>query len=422
VIRTLLALILLVPAPAYAEAPVEVYNLDRSLKSAVDNSTRIQIAEKDIRIAEDRASEAKLRFLPEVGLQASGTRYNANRAFAIQSGNRSHLLFPSPNDYLYAGGAYLALNLYDGRRNINTLRLARTALKQARSKFEVVRLDVAYAAKRAFYQYLLADRLLRATEELLTAADKAATRKDSGPWQAVESGALAAKLRTLVSQREHELSLKHLSFLRSLNIELDRPVSLDGEVSTDPVDVDLRKALVWATELRPEMQSQTYKAQMDAIGVNLELGRRYPTVALGVDYELVGENFPLRQNNWDATIGIRIPLSMDFWTQHNQKVSEQRQAEIMRAEIRDQVHLEVRRAHKEVMHWQEEWRRREKDYRALRRLFDRARGTGARPVDAYRAADRVLSAQHKYLEAVTQHILSRARLERAVGRTLPGAS
>ena len=38
---------------------------------------------------------------------------------------------------------------------------------------------------------------------------------------------------------------------------------------------------------------------MDAIGVNLALGRRYPTVFLAGDYELTSQRFPLDKNNWD---------------------------------------------------------------------------------------------------------------------------
>ncbi|MBI2362535.1 MAG: patatin-like phospholipase family protein, partial [Elusimicrobia bacterium] len=115
---------------------------------------------------------------------------------------------------------------------------------------------------------------------------------------------------------------------------------------------------------------------MDAIAVNLALGRRTPSVLLGMDYELTGQTFPLRQNNWDATVGVRLPFSFDFWTQHHQRLSEQRQSEVRRAELRDRIQLEVRRAYADLMHWQAEWPRREKDWQTLKDLGERA---GAAP-------------------------------------------
>lgn len=418
-IRALLLVSCLAGAlPAGAQPLLEeTYTLDRAIKSAVNNNAALQAAEKDIVIAEQRVQEARLRFLPEIGLQAAASRYNARYPFVLRPEFRSVFLQPSDDPNIFSGQAYMTMPLYEGRRNINTLRLAQTALKQAQSKYEAVKLDVVYNAKEAFYRFLLAQKVLEAARETSAAALDAARRSAGSPWQRLEEEALAAELRSREASAAHELELKRLEFLKGLNIEMDRPVRLEGALETDPVDVDLPKALVWATELRPELQSQTYKAQMDAIGVSLALSRRFPTLVLGMDYELTGQEFPLRQNNWDATIGLRLPFAFDFWTQHTQKVAEQRQAEIRRAELRDQVHLEVRKAHQGVVFWQEEWRRRQEEFRRLDALFAQVvRGDSARTLSA---APRVLQARTRYLEAVAEHILARALLERAVGRTLP---
>lgn len=401
---------------------VETYSLDRALKSAIDNNAAIQNAEQDIIIAEQRVTEAKLRFLPEVGIQASATRYNARFPFALRPRYRSLLLFPSDQDNLFSGQAYMTLPLYEGRRNINTLRLTQASLKQARAKYDAVQLDIVYKTKKVFYGYLLAHKLLAASEELAKIVDKAGTRTDSDPWRKLETEAIESQFRSAQDGMRHALELAHLDFLKELNIELDRPVHIEGTLKSSPIDVNLSMALVWATELRPEMQSQTLRAQMDAIGVNLALSRRYPTLALGIDYEITGQEFPLRQNNWAATFGIRLPFAFDFWPQHTRKLSEQRQAEIKRAELKDQVHLEVRKAHRDLLYWRKEWGKREQEYLRLKRLLDLAKSkVMSRPSAAMRAATGVLAAHGRYLAALTEHLLSRARLERAVGRSLPGS-
>lgn len=405
--------------PAAAELPVEVYTIDRAMKSAVDNSALMQSAEKDIAIADQRVQEARFRFLPEIGLQASATRFQARYPFALRPEYRSLLLLPSDKDNLFSGQAYLSFPLYEGQRNINTLRLAQTALKQAQSNFDAVRLDLLYETQRVFYRTLLTQELLFAVEEFHAAGSSISAAANGNALDRLEAMGVATELRSERAAARHEHELARLEFLKGLNLELDRPVRLDGRLETSAVDVDLRKALVWATELRPELQAQTLKAQMDAIGVSLALSRRTPILALGVDYEITGQEFPLNQNNWDATVGIRIPFAFDFWTQHNQKVAEQRQAEIRRSELRDQVQLEVRKAHQDFVYWQEEWRQREAEHAELKALWEQVMDAQGRPADALRAAARVLAARKRHLEAVTEHILARARLERAVGRSLP---
>lgn len=417
--RSLTALCLALSVGASAQPPVETYTLDDALLKSQRNNAQLQSVEQSVRIAEQRVKEARMRFLPEIGVQASATRFKSRYPFALRPAFQSLLLFPSEQQYLYSGQAYMTMSLYEGRRNINTLRLAKMALKQSKTKQDVVTLDIKLETKKVFYRLILAQEVLRAIEELIEAVGAPAASE--GPWQKLEAEALAAELRSARASARHELDLARLRFLKGLNRELDTPVRVEGRLETFPVEVDLRKSLVWATELRPELQAQTYKAQMDAIGVNLALSRRTPTLRLGLDYEITGQQFPLKQNNWDATVGIRLPFALDFWTQHNKKVAEQRQGHIQRAELRDQVHLEVRTAHKELVFWQEEWPRREAEYLRLKKLFDaalRARAGSA----AFRAAARMLSAKKRYMQAVAEHILSRARLERAVGRALPEPS
>jgi outer membrane protein TolC len=419
-IRTLLpALLFLSTAlPVQGETPFETYTLDRAVKSALDNSAGIQTAAKDIEIAQERVLEARLRFLPDLGFSATATRYNARRAFALTGAQRSTLLFPSDKDNLFSGQGYVLLSLYEGRRNINTLRLAQTSLKQARSKFEAVKMDIAYRTKKSFYEMLLAQQTLKTVDRIMAAVQRTSQQSHANAWQRLEAVALSSELRALQAESRHDMELARLDFLKALNLELDRNIRVDGKLLTEPIDIQLRKALVWATELRPELQSQTLRAEMDAIGVSLALSRRTPSVFLGFDYELTGQEFPLRQNNWDATVGVRLPFAFDFWTQRNQKVAQQRQAEIKRSELRDLVHLQVRKAHKDLAYWQDEWRKRETENNKLGSLLKKARGQNAKPIDILRAAHGVISAGHRHLQAITEHLLARARLERAVGRTL----
>lgn len=371
-------------------------------------------------IADARVTEARLRFLPEIGLQASATKFDARYPFSLSPEFRNLLLFPgASSENIYSGRAYFNMPLYEGQRTMNTLRLALAAQKQALSNRDSVKMDVTLRAKEAFYRLLLAQERANVFEQHLKNAESVASEGGFGPWERVEAESALGLARSRAAEARHALDVARLQFLNTLSLELDTPFRVVGNLETRPAKAEVEKAVIWAMELRPELQSQTYRVQMDAIGVNLAIGRRNPTVYLAGDYELTAQRFPLKNNNWDVSLGIKIPFSYDFWSQLKQKRAEQRQGELARAELQDRVRLEVRQAAETLGWWQEEWPRRESQWKKVQGLYDDAVGKSGAALSRLRARDGVLELRLSYLSAVTEHILARARFERAVGRELP---
>jgi outer membrane protein TolC len=404
--------------PAARLVAERVYTLEETLR-LLRNDPRLQSAEQDVVIADARVTEARLRFLPDIGLQASATKYDARYPFALSPEFRSLLLFPgAASENIYSGRAYFNMPLYQGRRTLNTLRLAQASQKQALSNRDSVRMDVTLRAKEAFYRLLLAQERAGVFDAHLRNVEAAAVDGGMGPWELVEAESALGLSRSRAAEAKYTLDSARLQFLNTLSLELDTPFRVQGALETRPAKVEVEKAVIWAMELRPELQSQTYRVQMDAIGVNLAIGRRNPTVFLAGDYELTAQRFPLKNNNWDVTLGIKVPFAYDFWSQLKQKRAEQRQGELTRAELQDRVRLEVRQAGETLRWWQEEWPRRESQWKKVQMLYEGALGRPASSLSRLRARDGVLELRLAYLSAVTEHILARARFERAVGREL----
>lgn len=412
-------------AAARAQAPNQAetgyaeraYTLDDALR-LIRNDPRLQSAEQDVIIAESRVTESQLRFLPELGLQASATKYKALYPFALSQDFRNILLFPSKDPNIYSGRGYFNLPLYEGGRTMNTYRLALAAQKQALASRDSVKMDLTLQVKEAFYKLLLAQERVAAADEEVQMVERAAAEGGLSAWDAVDAEASAAAARNRSSEAGHELGAARLTFLKALNLELDTPFHVTGTLASAPVKVEVERAVLWAMELRPELQSQTYKAQMDSIGVNLAFGRRYPTVFVAGDYELTAQEFPLNKNNWDITVGLKIPFSYDLWSQLKQKRAEQRQGQLARTDLQDRVRLEVRQAAESLRYWQDEMPRREKQWRRIQQLYDAAAGKSGSPISRIRAREGVLDQRLTYLAAVTEHLLARGRLERAVGREI----
>lgn len=417
----LLASSWLAVSPAGAQAPAlaeRAYSLDDALR-LIRNDPRLQSAEQGVVIADARVTEARMRFLPELGLQASASKFDARYPFSLSQDSRNILLFPNTPDNIYSGRAYFNLPLYEGKRTLNTLRLALAGQKQALANRDSVRMDLILQVKEAYYRLLLAQERSEAADEALRESEKAGGGAPGGPWEAVEAESALAAARARSSAAAHELGEARLAFLKSLKLELDTPFRLTGTLATEPVKIETERAVLWAMELRPELRSQTYRAQMDSIEVNLAQGRRYPTVFLAGDYEVTDQSYPLRKNNWDVTVGVKIPFTYDLWSQLKLKRAEQRQGQLARSDLQDRVRLEVRQSAEGLAHWQEEWRRRERQWQRVQDLYDAAAaGRPGSPLQMLRARVGLLESRLAYLEAATEHLLARARLERAMGREL----
>lgn len=429
--RALLLSLLLAAGPAAAAggagATEKSFSLDDAQRLALLNDARLLSAEQDVIIAHERVNEAKFLFYPEIGVQASATKYQARYPFSLSSDFRNILLFPNHNaatnnrvatGNLYSGRGYLNMTLFEGGRTLNTLRLAQAGEKQALSNHESVHMDLLLSVKDVFYRLILAQDAAKQTGDYLRSVSDTVAQGGLGAWERIEAEALLGAARSRDSQTRHALDLARLAFLKAVNLELDTPFNVDGALDTKTVDIDIEKAVLWAVELRPELQSETYKAEMDAISVNLAAARRIPTVFLAGDYELTAAGFPLTDNNWDASIGVRIPFSYDFWSQLREKKAEQRQGQLKRADLQDRVRLEVRQSYENLRYWQNEWPQRQSEYRKAQSLYDAAQAQAGGALAKIRAMGGLLDLKLAYLTAVTEHIIARARLERAVGREL----
>ncbi len=402
------------PAPGALE---RVFRLEEAVALASKEDSRLQSAEQDTIIAEQRVKEAWFQFLPEFGLQASAAKFDARSPFSPGE-SRNLLLFPGSPENIYTGRGYMYMPVYEGRRHVNTLHLAQAALQQARANFKSVKSEVALAAKEAFHRLILAQEKLAIASQSEATIGRFAADAALGPLDRLESEALLEEARAAAASARHELELSRLKFLKILNTELDTPFRVEGTLETRAVEIDANQAALWAIELRPELQSEVSKAEMDEISVNLAIGRRHPILFLSGDYELTGHNFPLRQNNWDAMIGVKVPFSYDFLTQVRQKRAERRQGQLRRSELEDRVRLEVRQAHEILRFWQKEWRVRESHHKRLRELFDQAATAAIPALARMRATVRMAHANASHLGSLTEHLIAVARLEWAVGRDL----
>jgi hypothetical protein len=274
------------------------------------------------------------------------------------------------------------------------------------------------SAKEAFYRLLLAQERLSAVLEMVGEAQRMAAALSLSPWERIEAEGLTERSRQWAAQAGQEHGLRRLDFLKALNLELDTPFRIAGRLEPRSADVDPKKAALWAMELRPELQAETFKAQMDALAVSLANSRRYPTLFIAGDYEVTDQRWPLRSNNWDVGVGVKLPFAYDVFTKLRQKRAEQRQGQLKRAALQDQVRLEVRQACDHLAYWRLETGLRYQQFSAVSEIYKKAAPGAAASLGKLKALMTVIELRLSYLDSATESALGRARLERAVGRDL----
>jgi len=426
---SLLALALAVPAGAAPQGAsavaddlsyTEILDLDRSLRLAVQNNSQLLAAEQDVIIAQQRVKEARLHFLPQATLGGTITKANVKYPQVLQADFGEHIIQPNENENLFTTTLRMVQPIYVGGRITNTYRLAQAALQQARTRYDAVKRDVALSLKQSFYALLYSREVSASASSSLVSARGIMQSLRLEGWDDVEAFAVLSKMESEVQASSQRVQEDRLSLLRALNKELNTQVEITGELKPQPVSINLSKAMVWAMELRPELKGEAYKAEMDAIAVNLAMSRRSPTVMLGASYDVTGNTFPLSSNSWETTLSVQLPLSFDFWPQIEQRRAEQRQGELNRAGTQDRVRMEVRRAHEDLVYWQTEVDSRQAKLRSLEERFAAVSAKAKPSLSALRAYAARYELHKSYLEAVKNQLSARARLEWALVHDLSG--
>lgn len=421
----LLAALLAAPlgAAEKTERVEQVLTLPQSVQRALLNNQKLLSAREDIRIAEHRVWEARSQFLPQAGLNFSGSRYLAEQYFTMSPEFGSLLLPPSRQseaDSYYSARGWIKQPIYNGGRSRNTMLLAKADLERARIQFDEIHSQVTLDVVTAFYDLLLVRKQIALTKTVADRVDKL-TRGvgPDSPARFAEKSALTARLRRALAEKEHRERDAYLRFLETLGIELYTSLDLTGEIETQTIPLDLPKLLAWAQQFRSEIRRTDFQKEINRLAVNLSMAERFPVVALGAGYEFTDPEFPLLNTQWNATLNVSLPLFDGFASRARirQKRAQANQSRIERTELEDKINLEVRQAYGDVMYWQNEMAMRGVEEKSLSQAAGRL-GDSSDGLSRARLALDLLDAQEASWTAVHGHRVALAKLEKAVGRPL----
>jgi len=412
------------PAGAQTARPQDVLTLNAVVAIAVKNNPTLLSSEQDIIIAKQRVREARFMNMPQLALSGTYSKVNLEYPMILGPELGDRYLDPAVSNNFYTMRGYALQPLYTGGRNKNTLRMAKTAHNQAKVNYDTVKTDVVYNAKKIFYTLLFDKELVASAQWYKSQALDLSGKIRKDPWESIESRLLLAGLDRQADQAARESEESKAELVRILNREPSYQVDISGEFAALPVDVTPQISMVTAMEMRSELKSEIYKAQMDDIAVNMAMIRRYPNIYLGASYDVLGYKVnsltdnTIRANNWAASVAIHFPLSYDIWTQVVQRRAQQRQGDLKRVELQDKIRFEIINAHKDVAFWNSETEKRRMTLISAEKEYLEAAKAPAVSMSALRALCSIGECKKSYLESVYRQLMARIKLEWAQGRDL----
>jgi len=394
--------------------------LENAIRLGLENNSDFLTSQQEITVAEQKVSEAKFRYLPQLSLQGTATWFDLDYPIVLPDAVANRFIpgkMLNDDERFFGVGITATQYLYSGGRINGTLKLARANLKQVQTRHETVKNQVVLNIKRAFTQLLYAQENARVTQNIYKRATS--WQKNGGSlWSQIQNKSLLSQLASANAEAQRQVEKARLEMLVSLNKELNSPLSISGTLEPVSVKSDLPHYNLWAAEFRPELKSAIYALELENISIDLALSKRYPDVILNASYERLGTQ-DLDDVNKQISLAVRLPIPYNFSSQITQKRAEQRKSELNRTRMEDTIRAQVAVSYNNMLFWQKEALSRQQTYQELSALFDRAARSSSKEGTApLQAAIAYLKTAQDYLSALKENHIAKAELEWAIGKDL----
>jgi outer membrane protein TolC len=331
-----------------------------------------------------------------------------------------------------SGESYLGVSQtieFPGRRALRA-RIARLESQEVLSDRNVLRAEIVYQIKEAFFGVLLAEEKKKyAAQNLALARDfleKAKVKFEAGDVARVEivrAGVEESKAATALAVAENQILLEkaRLNFL--LGRPKSEPLIVRGGLIRNRVPFDLDLLVQRAQVSRPEIVGMNARLEKGAAAKKEASLSYLPDFDLGVSrHRITGE-----KTTWDFTLSVPVPLF--FWQPLKGEIAEKQanllslehQARQMKNSIRlevEQAGFQARAAENQIVLFQDKIVAQAQEvYDLFLYSFQEGEITGIELIEARRT---LIEALENYADVLYIYNTALASLEKTVGDPLEG--
>jgi outer membrane protein TolC len=363
---------------------------------------------------------------------ASLARVNQAKAIPQPSINWDSDLQPKLFDFKGTGEWYFGISQsveFPGKRYLR----GKIASKEASAflqEIELLKIDIIFQVKQAFYVLLLSQEKLRYSQQNLELAQdylkKAELKFDAGDVAKVE--ALRAKVEASKAANEVRIANNDVRLAKAmLNFLLARkkyaPLEIKGDLKRAPISLDVDNLIERALSFRPEMKGINIAIEREKLSKKQAYMSYLPDFELGVNkHRVSGEG-----EWWDFTLSFPIPLF--FWQPKKGEIAEA-EANIKSLEkesehLGNAITLEVEEAYMTAVTANNQIRlfedeiltQAEEVYNMFLFSYQEGEIGGIELIDARRT---LIEARTSYADALFNYGVALAALEKSIGQKLKG--
>ena len=234
--------------------------------------------------------------------------------------------------------------------------IARKESEAVSADVELLKLEITYSVKEAFYGLLLArEKLSYAENDLELARDfleNTELKLEAGDVARVE--ALRARVEAAGAENQVRAETNAVRVARAvLNFHLARgeyePLVIEGQLRSPPMELDLEVLKRTALTYRPEITAIQLSLERENLMRGLGVQSYIPDLELGIArHRIDGDPMP---KTWQVTFALPVPLF--FWQPKQGEIAEaEANIEALNREeeyLRNRVSLEVEQAYRDAL-------------------------------------------------------------------------
>jgi len=439
--------------------------LDDCLKLGLENSPQIKMSQANVDYAKGKVVSARSELIPKINASGTYTRTNMLTDFKVGEPTYIPTSYPMatpsgpplPPDHLHLvpmagfemtndreGDVYnmkieTTYPLFTGFRTTEAYKVSKLALDSSAVSLNQQRQTLVFQIKQTFYQTLLAQEMIKVVDQAYATMEdhykQVTALYREGYVSNLDLLQVEAELSAIKPQQiqaHNNLQLAKVAMGNLLYLEPETEFDLVGTLDYLPGETpELDQALEQARENRPELKNLALQKKQARSLIRIAQGGYLPTVALFANYQWNrGQDLPPNDTVWEkgyqAGVNASIPVFDAFYSYGETKAAKGQYLELSWAEqaARAGVETEVTSSYLNIITAKESVEAQKVNVQAAEKNFDAAerryREGYTNQLDVLDAETKLTQAKAGYLNAVSNYLVAKAALDKAMGTEADG--
>jgi outer membrane protein len=425
----------------WAQESQKPLTLEESIKIALERSLTIHSSKEGIVASEFRRKETITNFLPLWTGQYSWTEYNqpitvGPSAVTVPSGVLPTVAPTNTSKDVWNVNSTISQPIFTGGLNSATYRFARAGVNLSKESLNQAKLDLVLQVRVGYFNILNARKLMEvAQQQVKQFEDQLEVSKAFFEVGIVAKNDVllaevnVANARQSLITAENNLFLAKSSFNNLLRREINTPLEVVDILEYKPFPLKFEDSLGEALSQRPEIKAAQLNIDQAKENVKIAKSGFFPTLNLVGNYTRFSSDFGPYGDTHRERWTIQTVASFTLWNWGNTafKVGENKvyvtQAEDSKTKLVESITLEVKNdylnlvvSEKNIKVSQTAIEQAEEN---LRMNEERYKYQVATATDVTIAVTLLTQARVNYYSALSNFNVSKATLERAMGRMYP---